>query len=66
MAPICRAGFRSGLNAPRQAGRRPTLQPPPQIQQIKPFPTREVVYFLSAQVVYFYSALSVAFESVRF
>ena len=24
-APICRVGFRSGLNAPRQAGRRPTL-----------------------------------------
>ena len=28
-------GFRSGLNAPRKAGRRPTLQPPPQIPQSK-------------------------------
>src|SRR5579862_80253 len=35
-APICRVGFRSGLSAPRKAGRRPTLQPPPQIPQSKP------------------------------
>jgi hypothetical protein len=33
--------------------RKPALQ----IQQIKPFHTQEVVYFLSAPVVYFYSAL---------
>jgi hypothetical protein len=33
------------------------LQPSPQIQQIKPFSTQELVYFLSATVVYFYSAL---------
>src|ERR1700733_13718033 len=34
-APICRVAFRSGLSAPRKAGRRPTLQPPPQIPQSK-------------------------------
>jgi hypothetical protein len=28
-APIYEGDFRSGLNAPRKAGRRPTLQPPP-------------------------------------
>src|ERR1700729_712133 len=56
-APICRVGFRSGLSAPRKAGRRPTLQPPPQIPQSKASTASEVVYFLSAQVVYFYSAL---------
>src|SRR5208282_3304697 len=50
-APICRVGFRSGLSAPRKAGRRPTLQPPPQIPQSKAPTTRELVYFLSASVV---------------
>jgi len=59
-APICRVGFRSGLSAPRKAGRRPTLQPPPQIPKSKASTAYEVVYFLSASVVYFYSALDIA------
>jgi hypothetical protein len=50
-APICGGGFRSGLNAPRRAGRRPTLQPPPQIPQSKDPTTRELVYFPAARVV---------------
>src|ERR1700691_5517147 len=50
-APICEGGFRSGLSAPRKAGRRPTLQPPPQIHQTKPSTAYEVVYFLSAPLV---------------
>src|SRR5205085_1421676 len=49
--PIYEGGFRSGLNAPRKAGRRPTLQPPSQIPQTKAPDTRELVYFLSAPVV---------------
>ena len=44
-------GFRSGLNAPRKAGRRPTLQPPPQIPQTKASATQGLVYFSSAPVV---------------
>src|SRR5271168_1900541 len=50
-AAICRDGLRSGLNAPRKAGRRPTLQPPPQINQSKASTTQELVYFLPAPVV---------------
>ena len=38
-------------NAPRKAGRRPTLQPPPQIPQTKAPTTRELVYFPAALVV---------------
>src|ERR1700689_1466780 len=56
-APIYEGGFRSGLSAPRKAGRRPTLQPPPQIPQSKTSAAYEVVYLLSAPVVYYYSAL---------
>src|SRR5208282_4967640 len=41
VAPICEGGFRSGLNAPRKAGRRPTLQPPRKSLKAKhPLPTK--------------------------
>jgi len=44
-------------SAPRKAGRRPPLQPSPQIHGKKTPTAYGMVYFLSGEAVYSYSAL---------